>query len=93
VSVSRSGYYHDQKSQKRKISDPEHEKILKSVREIAIASSYSYGRRRIRKALEALRYAISNHKGKKTDERSRSSRSTQEEIQSENRQKSQTAGL
>ncbi len=39
-----------------------HKKMLEAVREIAISSDYSYGRRRIKRAMNAKGYEISTHK-------------------------------
>ena len=53
LGVSRSGYYHHQASIANKPDDSEHQEMLDWVKAIAESSGYSYGSRRMKKALNA----------------------------------------
>ena len=65
LGVSRNGYYSYQKRQENKPEDPEHEQMLDWVKRIAESSDYSYGSRRMKKALGALGYPVSRQKTRK----------------------------
>ncbi len=54
LGVNRSGYYSFQKRQANKLGDPLHEGMLECVKKIVIDSDYTYGCRRVRKALNSL---------------------------------------
>jgi len=54
LGVNRSGYYSFQKRQANKLGDPLHEEMLECVKKIVIDSDYTYGCRRVRKALNSL---------------------------------------
>jgi putative transposase len=60
LGVSRSGYYAWIRRQKRS-PDPEHEEKLEWVKDLAKSSKYSYGARRMAKALRALGYSVGWH--------------------------------
>jgi len=64
LEVSRNGFYTWIKSAAREI-DPEHAELLEWVKEVAKASGYSYGSRRMKAALNALGYPISRNKARK----------------------------
>jgi transposase InsO family protein len=57
LGVSRSGFYDYLRRQSRD-PDPEHEEKLELVKQIAEASNYTYGSRRMAKALCALGYRV-----------------------------------
>ena len=64
LEVSRNGFYAWIKSAAREIN-PEHAELLERVKEVAKASGYSYGSRRMKAALTALGYPISRNKARK----------------------------
>jgi putative transposase len=65
LGVKRNGYYSFQKTQSLKIEDPEHTVMLGWVKEIAKSSHYSYGERRMKKALNALSFPVTRGKAKR----------------------------
>jgi transposase InsO family protein len=65
LGVTRSGYYSYQRRNANKPVDPEHQEMLHWVREIAKASDYSYGSRRMKNALNALGYPIGRNKARR----------------------------
>ena len=58
--VKRGGYSHYEKISKE--PNPEHEAMIMWVKELAKASDYSYGSRRMREALNALGYPVGRDK-------------------------------
>ncbi len=65
LGVSRNGYYKYRTNQANKIDDAEHRELLDWVKDIAESSDYSYGSRRMKKALNALGYPVSRNKARK----------------------------
>ncbi len=65
LGVSRSGYYHYQANVSNQPDDPAHQELLEWVKDIAESSGYSYGSRRMKKALNALGYPVSRNKARK----------------------------
>jgi len=65
LGVNRNGYYHYQASQANRPDDPEHQEMLEWVQDIAESSGYSYGSRRMKKALNALGFPVSRNKARK----------------------------
>jgi len=65
LGVHRSGYYNYQASMANRPDDSEHQEMLEWVKDIAKSSGYSYGSRRMRKALNALGYPVSRNKARK----------------------------
>lgn len=65
LGVTRSGYYHYQTSQAKKLDDSKHQEMLDWVKDIAKSSNYSYGSRRMEKALNALSFPVSRNKARK----------------------------
>ena len=65
LGVSRNGYYNYQASVANKPDDPEHQEMLEWVKDIAESSDYSYGSRRMKKALNALSFPVSRNKARK----------------------------
>lgn len=61
LGITRSGYYDYQRRNEGKI----HRELLEAVRDIAKATGYSYGSRRMKKALNALSYPVSRNKARK----------------------------
>lgn len=61
--VTRSGFYQYQK--KSKEPNPIHEELLEWTKKIAESSDYTYGGRRMKKALNALGYPLGRDKAKK----------------------------
>ena len=58
LGVSRSAYYDYKHRQRSQTDDLCHNKLLATVREIAQSCHYIYGRRRMKKALNALGYPV-----------------------------------
>jgi putative transposase len=65
MGVNRNNYYSYQRRQRNKPEDPERPGMLEWVKKISESSQYSYGSRRIRKALNALGYPIGIRKTKR----------------------------
>jgi putative transposase len=65
LGVSRNGYYNYQASVANKSDDPEHQEMLEWVKDIAESSGYSYGSRRMKKALNALSFPVGRYKARK----------------------------
>jgi len=65
LGVKRSGYYHYQSSQASKPDDSKHQEMLDWVKDIAESSGYSYGSRRMKRALNALSFPVSRNKARK----------------------------
>jgi transposase InsO family protein len=65
LGVNRSGYYYYQTNVANKPNDPEHQEMLDWVKDIAESSGYSYGSRRMKKALNALGFPVSRNKARK----------------------------
>jgi putative transposase len=65
LGVGRNGYYHYQASQASKADDSKHQEMLEWVKKIAESSDYSYGSRRMKKALNALSFPVSRNKARK----------------------------
>ncbi len=63
LGVSRSGFYDWLGRQKRE-PDPEREEMLGWVKDVAGSSTYTYGSRRMAKALKALGYPVGRHQAK-----------------------------
>lgn len=64
LGVNRNGYYHYLKVQE-KPADPEHEEMIEWVKDIAESSKYTYGSRRMKKALNVMGYPVSRNKARK----------------------------
>ena len=64
LGVTRSGYYGYQKRQTNRILDTNHKELLRKVKELAVVSDYSYGNRRMKKALKAFGYSVSRNKAR-----------------------------
>lgn len=62
LGVKRSGYYNYQQQQAKQVDDPLHDEMLECVKKIVIGSDYTYGSRRVKKAMNALSYPISRRK-------------------------------
>ena len=65
LGVSRNGYYQYMKRLSNRSDDPEHEEMLEWVKDIARSSKYTYGSRRMKKALNTLGYPASRYKARK----------------------------
>jgi putative transposase len=64
LGVARSGYYSFQKFGANKLDDPLHEEMLECVKEIVVGSDYTYGSRRVKKAMNILSYPINRDKAR-----------------------------
>ncbi|MBL3591539.1 MAG: transposase [gamma proteobacterium endosymbiont of Lamellibrachia anaximandri] len=64
LGVSRNGYYQYQRGLGNR-PDPIHQEMLEWVEDIAKSSGYTYGSRRMKKALNALGYPVSRNKARK----------------------------
>ena len=65
LGVSRNGYYAYRKRQANRADDWEHQEMLDWVQAIGESSGYTYGSRRMKKALHALAYPVSRNKARK----------------------------
>jgi putative transposase len=65
LGVLRSGYYHYEKQRKNPQDLQRHNEMLEHIKWLAEASEYSYGSRRMKKALNILCYPISREKARK----------------------------
>lgn len=65
LGVTRNGYYSDQLRQKNRPDDPVHQDMIDWVKDLAESSRYSYGSRRMKKALNVLGYPVSRNKARK----------------------------
>lgn len=63
LGVPRNGFYQHQKNNQK--PDPFHEELIEWTQKIAESSQYTYGSRRMKKALNALGYPIGRNKAKK----------------------------
>lgn len=64
LGVSRNAYYRYCQRQRDAQPDPEHQAMMAAVKEIAEASQYSYGSRRMKRALNALSYPVGRRKSR-----------------------------
>ncbi len=64
LGVSRNGYYKYRRRHQSQPPAPEHQAMLAAVTEIAEASGYSYGVRRMKRALNALGYPVGRRKAR-----------------------------
>ena len=65
LGVSRNGYYHYEKNQANQPDDPSHQEMLEWGKDIAKSSGYTYGSRRMKRALNALGYPVSRSTARK----------------------------
>ena len=65
LDVSRNGYYHYEKVTRKKALDSEHLEMLEWIKLLGEKTNYSYGSRRMKKALNALSYPVSRNKARK----------------------------
>ncbi len=65
LGVSSRSYYSHLQRKNGQIGDPYHQELLESVCDIAKGSDYTYGSRRMKKALNALGYPVSRNKARK----------------------------
>ncbi len=65
LGVGRSGYYNYQTNIANRPDDLEHQEMLEWVKDIAENSGYSYGSRRMKKALNASSFPVSRNKARK----------------------------
>ena len=65
LGVSRQGYYHYNKVTANKQKTAEHVEMLEWIKHLAILTDFSYGSRRMQKALNALSYPASRNKARK----------------------------
>jgi len=63
--IKRSGFYRYQKQQANNACKALHQEMLEWIKEIAEGSGYSYGSRRMKKALNVLGYPINRDKARK----------------------------
>lgn len=62
LGVSRNGYYQYYRRRAEKQPDHDHQAMLAAVREVAKVNDYSYGSRRMKRALNALGYPVGRYK-------------------------------
>ena len=65
LGVSRQGYYHYEKVTCNKEKTKEHQEMLEWIKELALITDFTYGSRRMKKALNALSYPVSRNKARK----------------------------
>lgn len=64
LGVSRNAYYRYRRRHQSQPPAPEHQAMLAAVKDIAEASGYSYGARRMKRALNALGYPVGRRKAR-----------------------------
>ncbi len=64
LGVSRNAYYRYCNYHDNRQSDPDHQDMLAAIKEIAVASDYSYGSRRMKRALSAMGYPVGRRKAR-----------------------------
>jgi putative transposase len=64
LGVSRNGYYRYERNQANRPDDPERQEILEWVEDIAKSSRYTYGSRRMKRALNTLGYPVGRNKAR-----------------------------
>ena len=65
LGVTRNGYYSHEVRKNNRPDDPIHQEMIDWVKDIAESSRYSYGSRRMKKALNALGFPVSRNKARK----------------------------
>ena len=65
LGVSRQGYYHYSKVTVNKQKTVEHQEMLEWIKELAILTDFSYGSRRMKRALNTLSYIVSRNRVRK----------------------------
>ncbi len=65
LGVSRQGYYHYCKVTANKQKTAEHQEMLEWIKELAIVTDFSYGSRRMKRALNALSHVVSRNRVRK----------------------------
>jgi transposase InsO family protein len=65
LGVGRSGYYKYQANQANKPDDAERQEMIEWIKDLAESSEYSYGSRRMKKALNVLGFPVSRNKARK----------------------------
>ena len=65
LGVSRQGYYHYEKVTSNKEKTKEHQEMLEWIKELSLKTDFTYGSRRMKKALNALSYPVSRNKARK----------------------------
>jgi len=65
LGVTRNGYYSHRVRKSNRPEDPVHQEMIDWVKDIAKSSRYSYGSRRMKKALNVLGYPVSRNKARK----------------------------
>ncbi|SDY50749.1 HTH-like domain-containing protein [Nitrosomonas sp. Nm58] len=65
LGVTRNGFYRYQNESRENRDDRENQEMLRLIKEIAAASDYSYGSRRMKKAMHARGYPIGRYKVRK----------------------------
>ena len=64
LGVKRNGYYSYWKRRGNAAPDPVHQAMLEAIKEIAAASEYSYGSRRMKRAMNVLAYPMGRSKAR-----------------------------
>ncbi len=65
LGVSRQSYYHYSKVTANKQKTAEHQEMLEWIKELAVLSDFSYGSRRMKRALNALSHVVSRNRVRK----------------------------
>ena len=65
LGVRRQGYYHYRRHTENKPVDPDHQEMLRLVKQIASETDDTYGSRRMKKAMNLLGFPISRSKARK----------------------------
>ncbi len=65
LGVSRQGYYHYEEIRSDKEKLKTHQEMLGWIKELALITDFTYGSRRMKKALNALSYPVSRNKARK----------------------------
>jgi transposase InsO family protein len=65
LGVKRQGYYHYRRHTQNRPVDPEHQEMLRLIKQIASETDNTYGSRRIKKAMNILGFPMSRNKARK----------------------------
>lgn len=65
LGVSRQGYYHYSKVTANKQKTAKHKEMLKWIKELAVLTDFTYGSRRMKRALNILSYSVSRNRVRK----------------------------
>ena len=65
LGVTRNGFYRYQNDRRKSLRDSEYQEMFRLIKEIAVASDYSYGSRRMKIAMHARGYSLGRYKARR----------------------------